>query len=252
MNYKHFYFLIIINVLFGCRSESQLTRIEGSRLEINDSLNDVPAIENFVAPYREHVNSNLDSVISYAPKTYSKTDGELNTAIGNLLVEAVYEQGNPIFKSRTGNDIDVVLLNHGGIRSIISEGDITKRSVYKILPFENILVVVKLKGIIMHELIDYLIKAERANPIGGLKIKVDQEFNLLEATINGEAIEDDKSYYVVTYDYLYYGGGNMDEFLQKGDSLYVLDYKVRNALMDYFMKTDTINPVIDDRFIKVN
>ena len=156
------------------------------------------------------------------------------------------------FKSRTGNEIDVVLLNYGGIRSNISKGDITKRSIYEILPFENILVVVKMKGEYMDELIDYLLKSQRANPIAGLKLKVDQDFKLLEATINGSEIDKDKSYYVVTYDYLYYGGGNMDEFLQKSDSLFVLDYKVRNALMDYFIKTDTINPVKDDRFIKTN
>lgn len=252
MNYKHFYTLLIACVVFGCKTDSHITRIEGSRLEINDSLASDHSIEAFVAPYRDHVNKNLDSVISYAPKTYSKTDGELNTAIGNLLADAVFEQANPIFKSRTGKDIDVVLLNHGGIRSIISKGPITKRTIYKLLPFENILVVVELKGRYMHELIDYLVKAERANPIRGLNIEVDQDFNLIKATIDGSEIDDKASYYVVTYDYLYYGGGNMDEFLQKGDSLYVLDYKVRNALMDYFMKIDSINPVIDDRFIKRN
>ena len=42
------------------------------------------------------------------------------------------------------------------------------------------------------------------------------------------------------------------DFFKKSDTLYVLDYKIRNALIDYFTETDTINPVIDDRFIKKN
>ena len=97
MNYKHSFCLLIVCILLGCNSETQLTRIEGSRLEINDSLNVDLAIEEFVTPYREHVNKNLDSVISYSADTYSKRDGELNTAIGNLLADAVFEQSNPIF-----------------------------------------------------------------------------------------------------------------------------------------------------------
>ena len=69
-------------------------------------------IEDFIKPFREQVNKNLDSVISYAPETYSKSDGELNTAIGNLMADAVYEESNPVSNSRTGKDIDFVLLNH--------------------------------------------------------------------------------------------------------------------------------------------
>lgn len=252
MNYKQFFYLLIACLTSGCKQDYQLTRIEGKRIEISDSLPTDVSIEEFVAPYRAHVNKNLDSVISYATKSYSKNDGELNTAIGNFLADAVYEQANPIFKARTGHDIDIVLLNHGGIRAAIPKGNITKRNIYQILPFENILVVVALKGVHIHEMINYLVSAERANPIRGLKIEVDRDFNLVQASIKDSEIDNESTYYVVTYDYLYYGGGNMDEFLQKGDRLYVLDYKVRNAMMDYFIKTDTISPVIDDRFIRTN
>jgi hypothetical protein len=38
-------------------------------------------------------------------------------------------------------------------------------------------------------------------------------------------------------------------FFQPNEGFYDLDYKIRNAMIDYFKKTDTINPVIDDRFI---
>jgi hypothetical protein len=30
-----------------------------------------------------------------------------------------------------------------------------------------------------------------------------------------------------------------------------LSYKIRNILIDYFTKKDTLNPVIDDRFIQL-
>ena len=42
------------------------------------------------------------------------------------------------------------------------------------------------------------------------------------------------------------------DFFKKGDSLHVLDYRIRNAMIDYFKSIDTLKPVIDDRFTKLN
>jgi len=235
----------------SCREEMHLERIEGKRLEINDSIAGVSKIEDFIKPFREHVNKNLDSVLAFSVDTYSKTDGDLNTAIGNLMADAVLQEANPVFESRTGNKIDLVLLNHGGIRAILSKGNITTRTAYEIMPFENSVVVTELKGTHVKELVAYLQKAKRAHPISGLTIKLDNNYELIEAKVNGELIDDNKTYYVATNDYLYSGGDSM-AFFQKSDTLHILDYKIRNVLIDYFSKKDTINPVIDNRFIKTN
>ncbi|HCY81069.1 MAG: 5'-nucleotidase C-terminal domain-containing protein [Winogradskyella sp.] len=238
--------------MFSCKQETQhLTRIEGKQIAITDSLETDAGIEAFVKPYREHINKDLDSVISYAVATYSKSDGELNTAIGNLFADVIYEQSNPVFKKRTGKDIDMVLVNHGGIRSIISKGDITTRTAFEIMPFENSVVVAAIKGSQVNDLVDYLVAAKRAHPISKLNLTVDTNYQLVDARINNKAIDTSKIYYVATNDYLYNGGDGMD-FFKPSDSLYILNYKIRNALLDYFYKTDTINPVIDDRFIKLD
>ena len=241
------FFLVILN---SCKQENNLYKIEGQKITISDSLETNQDIEAFIKPYREHVEKDLDSVLSYAVNTYSKTDGEFNTAIGNLMADAVYEEANPIFKNRTGHDIDIVLLNHGGIRSIISKGNVTTKTAYEVMPFENAIVVVKLKGQQVQEMINYLAKAKRAHPISGLKIVLDKDFYIKSATIEGEPIDVNKTYFVATNDYLYLGGDNMI-FFKTNDSLYTLDYKIRNVLIDYFTKKDTLRPEIDDRFIQI-
>ena len=251
MNLKTLLLLICIVAFASCKTKTQLYKIEGKQIAISDSLSSDIAIENYIKPYRDHVNGNLDSVLAYSVGTYSKNDGELNTAIGNLMADIVYKQANPVFKSRTGRDIDMVLLNHGGIRSIISKGNITSRTAYEIMPFENAIVVAKLPGAQIKELLEYLAAAKRAHPISQLKLTLDKDYNIESATLKNKPIDFTKTYYVATNDYLYNGGDHMD-FFQKSDTLYVLDYKIRNALIDYFTETDTINPVIDDRFIKKN
>lgn len=244
--------IVAIALLFAsCKNDFQLVKIEGKRIEINDSLATNQDIENFVAPYRQRINKDLDSVLAYAVDTYSKTDGHLNTAIGNLVADVVLEQSNPIFNSRTGNDIDLVLLNHGGIRSIISKGNVTTRTAFGVMPFENSVIVVALKGQQIEDLIAYLSRAKRAHPISGLQLELDKDFKVISSSVNGKPIEKQKIYYVATNDYLYNGGDGM-VFFQPNEGEYVLDYKVRNALIDYFKKVDTLNPVIDDRFTQKN
>lgn len=250
MNLKTTLLCVALLSLASCKTPITYDKIEGKQITITDTLPSDPSIEAFIKPYREHVNSNLDSVISYAVDTYSKSDGKLNTAIGNFMADAMYEQSNPIFKKRTGHDIDFVLLNHGGIRAIISKGNITTRTAYEVMPFENAVVVTKLQGEQIKELLDYLVEAKRPHPISQLKIVMDANDELKEATVNGRAIDYTESYYVLTNDYLMNGGDGMD-FFKKRDSLYVLDYKIRNAIIDYFSKTDTIRPVIDDRFMQL-
>ncbi|WP_299277736.1 5'-nucleotidase C-terminal domain-containing protein [uncultured Psychroserpens sp.] len=250
MNYKHFILLICLVTLSSCKQDSYLNKIEGKQINISDSLQADKTIEAFIKPYREHVNANLDSVLAYAVNTLSKSDGEYNTAIGNMMADAVFEQANPIFKSRTGHDIDMVLLNHGGIRAIISKGNVTSRTAYEVMPFDNSVVVVELKGQQVKELLDYLVRAKRAHPISKLKITLDKDTLLQSAFINDKPIDLNTSYFVATNDYLYNGGDRMN-FFKTNDSLYVLDYKVRNVLIDYFSETDTLRPVIDDRFIQL-
>ncbi|WP_353778542.1 5'-nucleotidase C-terminal domain-containing protein [Winogradskyella sp. 3972H.M.0a.05] len=250
MNFKQLILLSSIVLIVSCKQDYQLNRIEGKRIEITDALKSDDSIEAFIKPFREHVNNDLDSVLAYSVDTYSKTDGEFNTAIGNLMADIVYEQASPIFKSRTGDNIDFVLLNHGGIRSIISKGNVTTRTAYEVMPFENSIVVVDLKGEQVKELLKYLANAKRAHPVSNLELVLDREFFVASAKIQGEPVDYNKNYMVATNDYLYNGGDRMT-FFQTNDSLYVLDYKIRNALIDYFKKVDTISPVADERFIQL-
>ena len=250
MNYKHAVLLTCFIIFSSCKQDIYLNKIEGKQINISDSLTIDQNIEEFIKPYRENVNKNLDSILAYAVDTYSKSDGEYNTAIGNMMADAVYEQSNPVFNKRTGKNIDFVLLNHGGIRAIISKGDITTRTAYEVMPFENSTVVVTLKGAQVQELIEYLSNAKRAHPISKLNIVLDSDGNFKSAGLNGKPLDFKKTYNVATNDYLYNGGDRMD-FFKTNDSLYVLDYKIRNVLIDYFTKIDTLNPVIDNRFIQL-
>jgi 5'-nucleotidase len=237
--------VVILFILFipieSCETQS-------NRIEINSAIENDKEIETFIVPYKKNVDAQMDDVLSYSPVDYDKKNGVLNTAIGNMMADVTLKLSNPIYNTRTGNNIDFVLLNHGGIRSIISKGDITLRSAYNLMPFENSIVVCQLKGSDLKELIDYLILNKKAHPISGISIVLDENYSLLDVTINGEKIDQEKVYHVATSDYLLKGGDQMN-FFEKSKKNITLDYKIRNILIDYFKAVDTVSFKIDNRFI---
>ena len=237
-------------LLFSCANEKQgISRIEGKRININDSITANQEIEDFVKPFRERIEKDMNTVLSFAPTDMHKNDGELESTIGNLMADLVKSQSEPVYKKRTGKSIDMCLLNHGGIRAPIPKGPIKTQTAFNVMPFENSIVVAELTAENVRNMIAYLAEAKRAHPISGLTIKLDDDYNVTEALVNGKQIEDGKTYTVVTSDYLQNGGDRMN-FLKDPVSLEVLDYKIRNAMIDYFKSVDTIPAKLDNRFVQ--
>lgn len=248
---KHFVIITTILLFLGCKdSDPTLKSIEGQRIQINYSSSSKDSVESVIAPYRNRVNQILDSVLAFAPMPISKTDGGLNTPAGNLMADIVMQEVNPVFKARTGKQIDFVLLNFGSIRSVISPGNITERTAYEIMPFENSVVIAELDGKSIRAMVSFLIKSAVAHPIAGIQIIVDKNKSLQAVNIQGKPFDENRTYYVATSNYLVAGGDHMD-FLKGYISLTDSDYLIRNTLIDHFKKVDTLTAATDDRFVQI-
>lgn len=191
----------------------------------------------------------MNTPISYSPETYKKNDGELNSTLSNMFADATYEMSNPVFNKMSGKNIDIVLLNNGGIRSIISKGNISEKTAFELMPFENSIVVLELSGFSIIKMIDYLRKVKLQHPISGLQITLNNDYSVNEVKINGVSIENEKKYYVATTDYLLEGGDKM-YFLAETTKTTDINYKMRDILIDYFKKYDTLKLKSDNRFIR--
>ena len=248
---KQFVIIITIFLCHSCKQRPQgLSSISATQISISDSLAVSDSIDAFIRPYRNRVNEVLDSALAYAPLAISKNDGEYNSSAGNLMADIVLEQAGPVFKNRTQQEIDFVVLNHGGIRSVISKGKISARTAYEVMPFENDIVVVALNGKSVRDLVSFLINSARAHPIAGMQIVLAKDGSLQSVNIKGAPFDENRTYNVATSSYLVEGGDDMG-FFAGGLKFTRLDYRIRNAMIDYFKKVDTIAPEVDDRFMKL-
>ncbi|WP_372766117.1 5'-nucleotidase C-terminal domain-containing protein [Lutibacter sp.] len=242
---------IIFLALFSCKSQlPQLVKIEGKQTSINEIIASDKIIENTIKPYRDKVEKEMTTVISYTPINLNRTDGDLESSLGNLMADLCYQRANPVFNSRTGKSIDFAMFNYGGIRSGISKGDITNENAFNLMPFENSLVVVELTSEKIKELVDYLISQNKAHPLSK-HINLVITDNGYTLKINNAALDTSKTYFVLTSDYLQNGGDNMN-FFKNPVNLYKIDYKVRNAIIDYLKETDTLKVTLDGRFSHEN
>jgi 2',3'-cyclic-nucleotide 2'-phosphodiesterase (5'-nucleotidase family) len=245
-------FVIFLTFFFVASCSKQnyhVTKIEGKRIPITEKENQVPQIENFIKPYREHINKDLDSILAYCPETLDKSTGKWQTTIGNLMADVTLVRGNIVFQAREKKNIDICLLNSGGIRSILPKGSVTARTAFEIMPFENSLVVIALKGEQILEMVDFFIAEKKPHPLAGLTFTIDKNNTAKNIAVQGKPVQKETIYYVGTNDYLSNGGDNMN-FFKKGIQKYDLEYKLRNILIDYFKAVDTI-PVIKDIRITV-
>lgn len=245
-----FFILLLTFTTISCSDKSlYVKKIEGREIGITAENKEVDSIADFIKPYRDHINKDLDQILAYAPETLDKSKGQWQSTIGNLMADATLQRCNPIFLSREKKAIDICLLNHGGIRSIIAKGNVTMRTAFEIMPFENSAYVVAMKGQQIREMVDYIIAEKKPHPLSGMTFTIGKNNVAKHIMIQQNPIENEAIYYVVTSDYLLNGGDKMD-FFKKRIAEYDLNYKLRNVLIDYFKDVDTI-PVITDVRIRV-
>jgi len=239
--------LFLILGFLACKEQVQLQKISGQNIKVDVNLPGVDSIGEFIKPYKSSIEDEMNKILSYTPKAMYKNDTPYNTAIGNMMADAVFEVANPVFYQRFNDSIDAVLLNYGGIRAGINKGKITTRTAYNIMPFENMVVVAKLDHKGVEQMVEYLSKAKKAHPISNMSIKLNGNWKLLDFRIADNAIVKGQFYYIATSDYLVNGGDNMT-FFQEAEAIYPTDYKLRSLLIDYFEANDTIRSMPDRRF----
>lgn len=88
-------------------------------IDLSSYSNYDAAISDVVTSFNS--NSNLDDVIGYAAAYHSKG------SVGSFYTDAL----------RNEMDVDISFQNTGGIRNDLNDGDITKREIYSIDPFNN-------------------------------------------------------------------------------------------------------------------
>ena len=172
-------------------------------------------------------------------KNTIELDGERNsvrfgeTNLGNLITDAMMDE--------TGADLAIT--NGGGIRASIKVGDITKGDVVSVLPFGNFVVTKQLTGAQIKEVLEFGVRSYGESlggfpHVAGIKFVVDPSKpvgdRIISLTINGEALDMNKTYTVATNDFTAAGG---DDYPCFADVPTINEYSSLEEILANFIKT---------------
>ncbi|MGO4708791.1 5'-nucleotidase C-terminal domain-containing protein [Chryseobacterium sp. 2TAF14] len=240
-------FLLLGIALFSltaCKTTSlQVANAQTQKnISINKELKDDEDFAKFIEPYTLKLNKEMNQKVSYTQVNLTK-EGD-NSNLGNLLADYTFDGADIWAKANLNKNIDAALINIGGIRTTIGKGDILLKNVFEVMPFENEVIIVKMKGSDLQGLFDYYAKTQVNNPVSHLYIETNNG-QLTKTLINGKEVNPSQDYYIATSDYLALGGDNM-KFFSKGQSI-PTGIKLRDLFIDYFKKNQQINPKEDIR-----
>ncbi len=161
---------------------------------------------DYIKPYHEQVERQMQQVIGTAPVALGKNTGE--NPIVNFVADLQRTAASKYFK---GQPIDLGVMTNGGMRNALPAGNITLGNVFELMPFENELLVLDAPGPVVQQLFDYAAPIHMA--ISGATYTVSPDKKPLDIRIGGQPFDPARTYSIAISDYLA-GGGDHMEFLK--------------------------------------
>lgn len=150
--------------------------------------------------------------------------------LGNFVADACLSVAEKYYYPEDNGKIDFCILNNGGLRAPLPLGKITRKNIFEVMPFENSLAVLTLKGETLEKLFSF-IAVKGGVPVSGIKLQI-KDTAAMNIEVLGKLFEQEKTYRVVTSDYLANGGDGLF-FLSNAVKRENLNLKVRDALFEY-------------------
>jgi 2',3'-cyclic-nucleotide 2'-phosphodiesterase (5'-nucleotidase family) len=201
----------------------------------------------------------------FAAEVLGKSEVELDQTtcqeeeclLGDFMADAMFS-----YRKNNTEDVDFAIINAGGVRATIDQGDITRGEVLTSFPFGNAIVQISLKGDKLWEALEGIVTGVNiANGrevtsflqiSSGIKIEYNpangNNTKLVAVTIGGKPLDNSTTYEVVTLDFIAGGG---DNFFTPTTDFVSLDTQDQ-VLTQYVQAQSPVNIKLDGRIEKVD
>ena len=234
--------VVVGMMITSCRSHYVMSGIERSRILVDsryDALNDAQA-DAFMAPYKHVVDSMMSPVVGEVAKYMAahRPESELSNLLADILMWAAERYGEkPVFG----------VYNMGGIRAGLAKGKVTYGDVLDVAPFENKIAFLTLSGEKVLELFQQMALSGGEAVSHGVQLVITKDHQLKSAKINGEDVDPNASYRIVSIDYVIQGNDRMEAFKAKTNVNSPQEERnnLRYIIMDYFREQMQQGQVVD-------
>ena len=237
-------FLFILTLLAACNppSETPLTKDGKHYIVIDSTIRSSEALEKIIEPYREQIQKKMNRVIGYSDVDLLK--GRPESPLTNFVSDIVLKRGKELAGEKDLPVPVMSVVNTKGLRSPIKKGEITVESIFRLMPFENKLVILKLSGEVTQRLFEHMAEFGGESMSGAVfGIKDDKPVNI---RIGGKPFDVKRSYFVIVPDYIANGG---DRYYMLKDAVerYDTGVLIRDAIITGIEELNKQNKHIDSK-----
>jgi len=244
---KKFVFISVCIVVFcSCQRVYQPQIISAELIEVvptEHSQNN--EMSRWLLPYKTTLDKVMGVEIGISAQKMEAKRPE------SLLGRFVTDVMNNYAKTH-GHKFDFTITNIGGLRGSLPQGVLTVGDIYSVFPFDNELVILTLSGKKVEQLCQEIAKNGGEVTDGISACIIDEKVDFL--TISGKLFDINKTYQVLTTDYLSFGNDKLDA-LADYDEILPLKVPLREIIIDYikneFRKGKKINAKLKDEMVDV-
>lgn len=216
--------------------------------KIDSSVTSLSRIDSIIQPYKTALDKEMNVVLGYADTMLTKTQPESD--LGNWMCDMVLVKSRDYYKS----NVDFTFLNHGGIRlPSLAKGDITYGKMIELMPFENRIVIMHIRGTTIDSLFNHIASKGGWHVSKGTSYKISNG-KAIDIVIDRAPLDLNKTYTLAVSDYLAQGGDNCT--MLKGIPYIDTRVTLRDALIQGLKEMNTrgehVRSIIEGRVIKVN
>lgn len=212
----------------------------------DDEVEDDPAMVAVINKWKNKLKAITDEKVTTVTGPLTRSYGE-SSPMGNMTADAMLA---------AYPEYDFAVTNSGGLREDIDPGDVTVGKLISVFPFPNTIVQLEIKGRYLREAFEH--GAGLTNGILQVSKGVEIEYEetkpvgrrIVDCTIKGEPIDDNKTYKVLTSNYLADGGDGFFAF-GKADSYKATGVDILDAMVKYLKTFKTYTPNVEERVVKV-
>lgn len=158
--------------------------------------------------YKQGLDSIMNEVVGYNESYMEK--GQPESELGNFVCDLIWMGIDSLLPDSLSTYPMMVLMNNGGLRAPLPKGEVTVGDIFRLMPFDNSMVILKLNGLEMSCLLKFIV-GKGGMPVSGLKMSIK---DTIPSTIllEGKTFSEQGTYLVATSDYLANGGDNISCF----------------------------------------
>jgi 2',3'-cyclic-nucleotide 2'-phosphodiesterase (5'-nucleotidase family) len=214
---------IITLIISGCfHKQHQLTFVKQQSIAINPSVTDSITQNHFLNKYKKSLEAEMGQIIGFNDSILVKD--KPNGTLGNMVCDAMLNE------AKKNNTVAAAVMNYGGVRvPRLGIGNVNIGQVFEIMPFDNLLYVVKVPGPILDTLCQHIAKSG-GWPIAGISFVIKNK-TASDIQVNDIPLNHNTTYNIAMSDYIVNGGDNCTflSHLQKVNT----NIMVRDAIINY-------------------